>query len=94
MGRRRAHHDAGLQFPATNAIYQRFGGIDAPPISSVASAYRADRQQHRAGADPLRPAAAARIGYLKYTLRATWNVLRPLPRVHFQRPADLVTDSR
>jgi len=63
--------------PSTQAIYQRFAGIDG-------SAYivggfwhdGADRQQHRAGADPLRHRAAvgAPTSATSNTRRgATWN---------------------
>jgi len=79
LGRRRRARTMTLVYnlPATNAIYQRFAGIDGSAYIIGGFGMTAlDREQHRAGfrsAPALACASAPNIGYLKYTPRATWN---------------------
>ena len=69
--------------PATDAIYQRFAGIDGSAYFIGGFGMTAlDRQQHRAGADPLRRRAAARRQYRLSQVHAEGDLEPVLRRRH------------
>ena len=74
--------------PATEAIYQRFAGIDGSAYFIGGFGMTAlDRQQHRRGADPLRRRAAARRQYRLSQVHPAGDlesVLTPRRLLHFR----------
>ena len=77
-GRRR--HRLVYNLPSTQAIYQRFVGVDSAYIVGGFGGGRADLQQHRAGADPLRHRPPPRRQYRLPEIHAAGD-LEPVLRI-------------